>query len=52
MAQHLKRGRTAEQSATDAQAVQETVRKILGDIEFRGEAARRDHSPALQGDER
>ena len=44
MAQFLKEGRTAEQSATDAQAVQETVRKILGDIEARGDAALREYS--------
>lgn len=44
MAQFLKEGRTAEQSATDAQAVQETVRNILGDIEARGDAALREYS--------
>lgn len=44
MAQHLKHGRTAEQSATDAQVVQETVRKILADIEARGDAALREYS--------
>ena len=44
MAQQLKQGRSAEQSATDAQAVQETVRKILGDIEARGDAALREYS--------
>ncbi len=44
MAQFLKEGRTAEQSATDAQAVQETVRKILADIEARGDAALREYS--------
>ena len=44
MAQYLKQGRTAEQSASDAQAVQETVRKILADIEARGDAALREYS--------
>ena len=44
MAQFLKEGRTAEQSATDAQAVQETVRKIRGDLEARGDAALREYS--------
>ena len=44
MAQFLKEGRTAEQSAIDAQAVQETVRKILADIEARGDAALREYS--------
>ncbi|MBC7505760.1 MAG: histidinol dehydrogenase [Sandarakinorhabdus sp.] len=44
MAQFLKEGRTAEQSATDAQAVQETVRNILGEIEARGDAALREYS--------
>ena len=44
MAQFLKEGRTAEQSATDAQAVQETVRKILADIEARGDTALREYS--------
>jgi len=44
MAQFLKDGRNAKQSATDALAVQETVRKILADIEARGDAALREYS--------
>ena len=39
MARYLKQGRTAEQSADDAANVQQTVRKILADIEQRGDAA-------------
>ena len=39
MARYLKQGRTAEQSADDAAKVQDTVRKILADIEQRGDAA-------------
>ena len=39
MARYLKHGRTAEQSADDAAKVQDTVRKILADIEQRGDAA-------------
>ena len=39
MARFLKQGRTAEQSADDAAKVQDTVRKILADIERRGDAA-------------
>ena len=44
MVQYLKQGRTEEQSASDAQAVQNTVRKILADIEIGGDAALRDYS--------
>lgn len=39
MARHLKSGRSAEQSAQDATKVQDTVRKILADIESRGDQA-------------
>ena len=39
MARYFKQGRTAEQSAGDAAKVQDTVRKILADIEQRGDAA-------------
>ncbi len=39
MARYLKEGRTAEQSAQDAAQVQATVRKILSDIEERGDAS-------------
>ena len=39
MARYLKQGRTAAQSADDAANVQQTVRKILADIEQRGDAA-------------
>lgn len=44
MAYYLKQGRTEEQSASDALAVQETVRTILGDIEKNGDAALRTYS--------
>ncbi len=39
MARYLKHGRTAEQSADDAANVQQTVHKILADIEQRGDPA-------------
>ena len=39
MARYLKSGRSAEQSAQDATKVQDTVRKILADIESRGDQA-------------
>ena len=39
MARYLKHGRTAEQTAEDAAKVQEIVRKILADIEERGDHA-------------
>ncbi|WP_284615063.1 histidinol dehydrogenase [Aquabacterium humicola] len=44
MVRFLKTGRTAEQSATDAQAVRDTVVAILRDIEARGDAAVRELS--------
>ena len=39
MARYLKHGRSAEQTAEDAAKVQDTVRKILSDIEERGDSA-------------
>ena len=44
MATFLKQGRTEAQSASDATAVQDTVRKILADIEVRGDVALREYS--------
>ena len=44
MATYLKHGRTAAQGASDAAAVQDTVRKILADIEARGDDALREYS--------
>ena len=44
MATYLKQGRTAAQGASDAAAVQDTVRKILADIEARGDEALREYS--------
>ena len=44
MAIFLKQGRTAEQSASDAAAVQDTVKNILAQIEERGDEALREFS--------
>jgi sulfopropanediol 3-dehydrogenase len=49
MAEHLKRGRSAEDRAEDDLKVRRTVEGILGDIEARGDAAVRELSAKFDG---